>query len=100
MLTMQTNENIHLKIKLSGLKHCGGLNLLIADCLRALQASLHISTARVVFEQRWDAAPSETNSGSKAGDNVARWPANGIAALERLSNLVGQSVLTHSEARL
>jgi len=55
---MPTAETIHLKIKLNGLRHCGGLELLIADFLRALQASLPISTARVVLEQQRDAAPA------------------------------------------
>lgn len=55
---MQTTQPTHLKIKLSGLKHCGGLELLIADFLRVLQANLPISVARVVLEQQRDAAPA------------------------------------------
>ena len=54
---MQTTNIIQLKIKLSGLRHCSGLEVPIANFLRALQASLPISAARVVLEQRRDAAP-------------------------------------------
>ncbi len=55
---MQTTEITHLKIKLNGLKHCGGLEILIADFLRVLQARLPISTARVVLEQQRNFAPA------------------------------------------
>ena len=55
---MQKTENIDLKIKLSGLKHCGGLDLLIAEFLRGLQARLPISAARVVLEKQRDDTPA------------------------------------------
>ena len=55
---MQKTENIDLKIKLSGLKHCGGLDLLIEEFLHVLQARLPISSARVVLEQQRDTTPA------------------------------------------
>jgi hypothetical protein len=54
---MPKTETMNLQVQLRGMRHCGGLDLLIEKSLNALRGLIPISTARVVLEQQHDTTP-------------------------------------------
>ena len=55
---MQKNEKMELKVQVRGMRHSGGLELLIEQSLDALRRLIPISTAQVVLEQQRNGSPA------------------------------------------